>query len=205
MAFKANQNPNHPKKGSAIKVEPIRDRQAIERIKRNLLEAHQYRNYCLFVLGINTAWRANELLSLNVGQVEGLRVGDVLALKQTKTNAYRSVVMNEAAIDAVRIWLGHYKCPRGNASPLFPSRQFGRLGVPAVCNLVKRWSKEAGLAGNFGSHTLRKTWGYHQRTHNDASVALLMRAFGHATEAQTLDYLCILPDEITALYLGLEL
>lgn len=30
-------------------------------------------------------------------------------------------------------------------------------------------------------------------------------AFGHATEAQTLDYLCILPDEIKALYLGLEL
>ena len=81
-----------------------------------------------------------------------------------------------------------------------------RSGIWCAANrLVKSWCRETGLSGNFGSHTLRKTWGYHQRIHNHSNVALLMRAFGHATEAQTLDYLCILPDEIKALYLGLEL
>ncbi|AJQ95797.1 hypothetical Protein YC6258_03761 [Gynuella sunshinyii YC6258] len=32
-----------------------------------------------------------------------------------------------------------------------------------------------------------------------------MCAFGHSSEAQPLDYLCILPDEIRSLYLTLEL
>ena len=62
-------NPNHPKKGSSIKVEPIRQKAAIERIKAHLLHEGKYRDYCLFVLGINTAFRANELLSITVGQV----------------------------------------------------------------------------------------------------------------------------------------
>ncbi len=55
------------------------------------------------------------------------------------------------------------------------------------------------LTENVGSHNIRKTWGYHQRINNGASVALLMDAFGHQNEAQTLDYLCIQSDEIKEL------
>ena len=55
-------NPNHPKKGSAIKVEPIRDKKAIDRIKKQLRDSP--RDLCLFILGINTAYRANELLAI---------------------------------------------------------------------------------------------------------------------------------------------
>ena len=54
-------------------------------------------------------------------------------------------------------------------------------------------------------HTLRKTWGYQQRIRHNAPVALLMRAYGHSSEAQTLEYLCIQPDEIRNLYLNQEL
>lgn len=36
-------------------------------------------------------------------------------------------------------------------------------------------------------------------------VALLMRAYGHASETQTLEYLCIQPKEIRDLYLTMEL
>jgi len=66
--------------------------------------------------------------------------------------------------------------------------------------MVKDWCCEAELQGNFGSHSLRKTWGYHQRISNQASVALLMRAFGHKSEAQTLTYLGIEDDEVRQLY-----
>ena len=79
------------------------------------------------------------------------------------------------------------------------------LTVSAINQLLKKWCANAGLHGNYGSHSLRKTWGYHQRISNKASVALLMRAFGHASEAQTLAYLGILCDEIKALYFELEL
>lgn len=52
---------------------------------------------------------------------------------------------------------------------------------------------------------MRKAWGYHQRKENDAPLPLLMRAYGHATEAQTLAYLDIQERELCDLFLGMEL
>ena len=194
-------NDNHPKRGSSIKVQPIRSLSAIQGIK-DLLKA-QPRNLCLFTLGINTAYRANELLSLTVGQVEHLRTGDVLEIKQSKNNQYRQTVVNAAAEQALRYWLDYHPQRFTVDAPLFLSQRRKRaLTVAAVNRLVKLWCQAVMLAGNYGSHSLRKTWGYHQRIHNEASVALLMRAFGHTSEAQTLAYLGILPDEIRRLYLG---
>lgn len=203
MMMTKGRNDNHPKKGSSIKVLPIRSLEAIQAIKLSLHD--QPRNLCLFTLGINTAYRANELLSITVGQVKNVRVGDALNLKQSKTNSYRMATLNSAAVCAVELWLSQHPRPDDGA-PLFLSQRSNQaLGVEALNRLVKQWCVNAGLVGNYGSHSLRKTWGYQQRVLNNASVALLMRAFGHATEAQTLEYLGIVPDEIKSLYLSLAL
>ncbi len=82
MALPKGENPNHPDTGSTIKVEPIRDVKAIRRIKKILID--KPRDLCLFTVGINTAYRANEIPSLRVGQVAHLQVGDRLDLKQKK-------------------------------------------------------------------------------------------------------------------------
>ena len=157
--MKKGRNDNHPKKGSSTRVQPIRGLEAIRTIKRNL--AQQPRNLCLFTLGINTAYRANEILSLTVGQVAKLRAGDVLDVKQSKNKEYRSTVLNGVAVEAIQNWLNHHPCAHDPAAPLFISqRDIGQsLSVPAVTNLVKKWANEAALQGNYGSHSLRKTWG----------------------------------------------
>jgi len=196
------QRRNHPAKGSAIKVEPIRDINAIMAIKKLL--QNQPRNSCLFTLGINTAYRAGELLSLRICDVAHLEVGDSLDIKQLKNNKYRRATLNSVAHKALRRWLDAHPMSSPSA-PLFLSQKGGALSVSYVNQLVKGWCKSAGLSGNYGSHTLRKSWGYHQRTGNDAPVALLMRAYGHASEWQTLEYLCIQPEEIRELYLTMEL
>ncbi|MEP1060930.1 MULTISPECIES: hypothetical protein [Cyanophyceae] len=73
MPFSKGQNPNYPTAGSTT---------AISRIKKILTD--RPRNLCLFTLGINTAYRANELLSLKVGQVKNLQARDVSA-RRTST------------------------------------------------------------------------------------------------------------------------
>ena len=83
MPLCKGQNPNHPKPGSRIKVEPIRTKTAIDHIKRILRD--QPRNLCLFTLSINPAFRAGELLSIRLGQIRHLQVGDALDLKQSKS------------------------------------------------------------------------------------------------------------------------
>lgn len=200
-------NRNHPLKGSTIKVEPIRDLAAIERIKKNLQS--QPRDFCLFVLGINTAYRANELLSLTCGQVTYLQPGDVLDLKQSKTKKHRAVTLNHAAVAALRSWLAKHPDPREGA-PLFRSRTGCALTVSTVSNLVKRWCADAGLHGNYGSHTLRKTWGFHQLRQNTETkpqmvLPILMQAYGHTSQEQTLEYLCVQSDEVANLFMQVEL
>ena len=195
MAFRKGQNPNHPKIGSATKVEPIRKKKDIEMIKGNL--RNKPRDYCLFVLGINTAYRANELLSIKVDQVAHLTVGDRLEIKQSKNNRYRAVTLNKAAIGAIEILLDSY--PYTQEDYLFYSQRAPRLGVPEVSHKVKNWCADLRLPGNYGSHTLRKTWGYWQYQRN-TPIPLLMQAFGHQTQQQTMQYLGIQDKDIQEIF-----
>lgn len=208
MPLKRLSNSNHPKKGSTTKVEPIRGLDAIKDIKEHLSD--NPRDLCLFTLGINTAYRANELLSISVGQVAHLKVGDSLSVMQSKNGRYRMITLNGNAVAAIQNWLEHHPSPQADA-PLFLSKR-GRkaLTVSPFINLVKRWCEEAGLKGNYGSHTLRKTWGYHQLRGNTKTpphlvLPLLMEAYGHARQQQTLDYLCIQSDEVASLFMQVEL
>ena len=193
-------NPNHPRKGSSIKVAPITDLQAIERIKYALRS--NPRDLCLFTFGINTAYRANELVSIKVGQVAHLNAGDRLELKQSKNGKYRAATLNENVIKALRSWLRFHPEPEPDA-PLFRSfKTREALTATTLTAMVKSWCALVDLDGNFGSHTLRKTWGYHQRKTFNQPTALLSVAFGHSSERQTMDYLCIQPTEIEHLYTG---
>jgi integrase len=195
MPFQKGQNPHHPAVGSTIKVEPIRDKKAIARIKKVL--GDRPRDLCLFTLGINTAYRANELLSIKVRQVRSLNVGDVLELKQSKTHKFRPVTLNRMVISAIQTWLEHSQLQ--DEDNLFTGQR-GCLTVTTVSTMVKTWCQDVGLKGNYGSHTLRKTWGYWQRTERGTAIPLLMEAFGHATQRQTLAYLGIQSDEIAQIY-----
>ncbi|MCU7846959.1 MAG: tyrosine-type recombinase/integrase [Candidatus Thiodiazotropha sp. (ex Lucinoma kastoroae)] len=204
-------NPNHPKKGSTIKVEPIRDKKSIQKLKDLL--ADKPRDYCLFTLGINTAYRANELVSIKVGQVAHLKVGDRLDVKQSKNGKYRSVTVNNNAVSAIQACLAIHPSPTPDA-PLFFSYTTGRaLQSNTVSKYMKGWCNQIGIFGNFASHTMRKTWGYHIYRNNhlitpsltQTNIAELMIAYGHATERQTLEYLCIQDHDISSLYLGMEL
>lgn len=206
MGFKRGENPHHPAKGSSIRVDPIRDVRAIARIKKHLYKDGKYRDLCLFTLGINTAWRANELLSITVGQVRSLKPGDSIELKQSKTGKYRRTPINDNALRAIQSWLEFYEGKFPNRysikAPLFPSIRGGALRVSSVTSLVKNWCDLASLKGQYGSHTLRKTWAYHQRVSFHAPLPLIMEALGHTSERQTLAYIGILPVEVDELYLN---
>ncbi len=197
MPFAKGQNPHHPTKGSSIKVEPIRSKTAIANIKKMLRD--KPRDLCLFTLGINTAYRANELLSIRVRQVRHVEPSDTLELKQSKTDKYRMVTLNKAAAGALRDYIEQGGAARQDDDYLFASQRGAVLTVPTVSKLVKGWCEMAGLKGNYGSHSLRKSWGYWQYKRG-TPLPLLVEAFGHATQRQTLAYLGIQPKEIQDIY-----
>ena len=200
-------NGNNPAKGSRIKVEPIRKLKSIKRIKHRLRVENRLRDLCLFTIGINTAYRTCELLSLTVGQVDHLEAGERLEMYQSKNKRLRAVTMNRPCVAAIDEWLAEHPNAHDRNAPLFcsPRKTHKPLTGGFIHAIVKDWCGWEQLRGNYGAHTLRKTWGYHQLRISNAPIPFLMEAYGHATQKQTLDYLCIDADEIRALYTTQEL
>lgn len=192
---KNGKNPNHPAKGASIKVEPIRNLEKVEEIKKMLLKNPMY--YCLFILGINTNLRASDLVRLTAGQVRGVKPMQDIVLKEKKTGKNRRISLNGTSIMAINNLLAQreYK----DSDPLFWGQR-GALRANSINRLVKQWCRAVGLKGNYGAHSLRKTFGYHQYNLFKVSLPLLMMSFNHSTQRQTCDYLGIQPEELKSIY-----
>lgn len=193
--MKPGQNHNRPEPGSSIKVDPIKSTKDIKAIKKML--GDRPRDLCLFTLGINTNLRASDLLRITVGQVRNMKPGDELVLLEKKTRKGRRINLNRACVKAIEGLLASQE--HSDDQPLFTGQR-GPLTVPSVNRLVKQWCKQINLKGNYGSHTLRKTFGYHQRVTFGVSLPVLMETFNHSSQRQTLDYLCVQAEEIRGIY-----
>ena len=191
-------NLNHPKKGSHISVEPIRRQKDIKLIKKILQDSP--RNLCLFILGINTNLRASDLLKIKVEQVRHLQPGEEISLKEKKTQKQRRINLNRVCIEAIQNLLKSIKYEDDDFLFLSNRKDKNALTVSSLSTLVKKWCKDINLKGNYASHTLRKTWGYHQRVTFGVGIPELMVCFNHTSQKQTLDYLCVQPEEIKSVY-----
>jgi len=199
-------NPNHPRKGSKIQVAPITSKRLIKRIKSDL--ADRPRDLALFVVGINTALRASDLLVLKTLQIQHLSVGDSLVVHERKTKKNRRITINQAVHKVLRVWL-----EQNDSEWLFPSQRKDKvLSVQALNVLVKKWCEAAHIetgikqnGTNYGSHTLRKTFGYWQRIDASVPIHTLMKIFNHSSQAITLTYLGIQEQEIEDVYMGYQL
>ena len=130
--MKKGENKNHPKKGSRIKVEPIRDVKDIRATKK-LLDGNPMYS-ALFTLGINTNLRASDLLRITAGQVRGLKPMDEIELKEQKTGKTRRITLNKACVEALTRLLASKSFD--DDTPIFQGER-GTLTVPSVNRLVK--------------------------------------------------------------------
>ena len=193
-------NPNRPAPLSVIRVEPIRDLKAIKTIKKLL--ADKPRDLCLFTLGINSNLRASDLVKITVGQVRHVQPKGHITLRERKTGKIRNITINDTVYAALQSLLKHLGEDVTDDALLFQSRKWkGQLTTPTMNALVKGWCKMIGLQGNYGSHSLRKTFGYIHRTQFNTDLPTLCQMFNHATQRQTLSYLGIQEQEVQDAYL----
>ena len=186
-------NANHPKKGARLAVEPIREIKNIKAISK--LTQVKPRDHLLFVMGVNNGLRAGDLVKLKVNQVRYLKIGDTLTIKEGKTGKDNILVINKSVFKALQNYLDTVQ-PDDDAF-LFASRKGNsHIQSQAVSKMVKRWTKEINLSGNFGAHTLRKTWGYIQRTVHGVGFEIICKRYNHSSPAITMRYLGIQDKEV---------
>ncbi len=193
-------NPNHPVPGSVTKVEPLTDPEDIERIRVFLKD--KPRDLCLLNLGCNTNLRAIDLVNLKVS-IRYLKPGESLTLRESKTGKKRAITINQVCYRSIQSLCASVSMKDAKDDDyLFQSRKGGeKLRANTLNAMVKKWTKAINLKGRYGSHTLRKTFGYMHRTKLGTDIPTLMTMFNHSTQRQTLEYLCIQPQEIKDAYM----
>jgi integrase len=191
--MKKGENYNGIKKGSKMTVDPIRRMKDIQAISKLLSD--NPRNHLLFVMGTNNGLRTGDLLKLKVEDVKGMKVGDTLVIKEGKTGKRNILVMNKSIHKSLQIYLVALKPMDDDL--LFASRKGRRsITIQRVNNMVKKWASEINLKGNYGAHSLRKTWGYIQRTVYGVGFEILCKRFNHSSPAITMRYLGIEDKEV---------
>ena len=186
-------NPNHPKPGSKILVNPIQNPKDILSIKTYLSD--KPRDLLLFTLGINNGIRTGDLLKLKVSDLKDLKPGDSIQIKESKTQKVNVLSINKEVHKSLRHFLVTQN-PKDDEY-LFKSRNTAlALTVMTVNRMVKSWCRAINLPGNYGAHTLRKTFGYIQRTKFGVGFEVLCRRFNHSSPAITMRYLGITDQEV---------
>jgi integrase len=199
---KKRDNRNHPVKGSSIVVEPIRDEKDIKAI-RNMISDNS-RNHLLFVLGINNGLRTGDLLKLRVKELAGMKPGDSINIKEGKTGKRNILFVNKTVHKVLNQYLKESKL--SGEDYLFKSKKSNRaLKIQAVNYLVKKWTSAINLKGNYGAHSMRKTWGYFQRTNYGVGFEVICKRFNHASPAVTMRYLGIADSEVKNVLMNNEI
>ncbi len=166
-------------------VQPIRDLGQVEKMKA-ILKGHSPRNYFLFVLGLNTGLRIGDMLKL---QVKDVRKKSHIDIHEEKTGKIKKFKLN-ANIQSV---IAEYVEIKEDHEYLFPSR-VGDKPISRIMayNIIRNAGKKIGLK-EIGTHTMRKTFGYHFYQKNK-DVALLQNIFNHSAPSITLRYIGINQD-----------
>ena len=158
-------------------AQPIKDMTDLEHFKHYYTDIEpNVRNYVLLTLGLNTALRISDLLSLKWEDVYDFsreQVCSHISLVESKTQKKSSIYVNRNIQQA----LESYKCFLEQGQGISPTQYLfcGEYGV-------------------ISPHSLRKTFGYHAWKHG-VSPVLLMEVFNHSSFCITKRYLGIGQDD----------
>lgn len=172
------------------KVEPIRSKNDLRKVEQIL--SKNPRDLLMFTLGTNCGLRISDILALNVGNVRGKTY---IQLIEKKTGKYKKFPINAK----LKPMLEEFTQGRSADEPLFMTKFKNRLGRVTAYYTIRQACEEANLEERFGTHSMRKTFGYHHyKQYKD--VVMLQKIFNHSSPFVTLTYIGIEQEQIYESY-----
>lgn len=170
-------------------VEPIRDSALVNEIEA-YLEKTNYRNYLMFMCGIYTGLRIGDILRLKIRDVKGKRY---INIREEKTNKEkRHFEINPELIKVIK----EYTTDRDPDDYLIKSRV--GYNKPIDRSTAYRILRDVGdifEIDNIGTHTLRKTFGYHFYKQTK-DIETLKEILNHSSSKVTFRYIGINQESI---------
>lgn len=183
-------------------VEPIKSKKDIESIEQYLAK-HSLRNQLIWVFGTNTGLRISDILALNVEDVQNKQYVEII---EKKTKKYKRFPLNNKLRNLIKEYLKirNKQYSLTNDEPLFVGKKHCRLDRSQVYRFINDVCHNLGIAVNVGTHTMRKSFGYHHYKQNN-DVALLQKIFNHSSPSITMRYIGIAQEELDESYINFEL
>ncbi len=177
---------------------PIKSRKDIEILKKYFLDSGDYRNYTLFVLGINTALRISDLIELRWGNVydfDKKRFFKHIWVQEKKTKKQTCIALNKNCINALNK-LRKQKQIYAPDKYIFVSfhNENSHISRNWAYQIIKNAAKNTHIEGNISCHSMRKTFGYHAWKAG-IPPALIMHIYNHSSLEITKRYLSIEQDD----------
>lgn len=187
-------------KGKKLEVEPVRKIKDIQTISK-FLESNP-RDHLLWVMGINNGLRASDLVKIKYEDVMNLKAGDMLPIREQKTGKPNILAINKVVYKAISAYSNTLNPAPGDY--LFKSRkgENNHISSATVGKMIAGWCKAVNVKGNYGAHTLRKTWGYHQRVNFHVGFDVICKRYNHSSPAITMRYLGIEDKEIHSILMN---
>lgn len=194
-------------------VEPIRDNKTIKNM-RAILKSQSTRNELLFILGINVGLRISDILKLKVRDLTKSNTKapkDYVIITEIKTRKTKKFYIGDIVKKVIENYMKENNNPgfdtyiflskKGVNRPITRQQAYRIINNAAeLLGIVERNDKGNLIHGEIGTHTLRKTFGYHS-FQNGTSLELLMDLFNHSSKTQTLRYIGITEDQKKEVYL----
>ena len=194
-------------------VEPIRDNKTIKNM-RAILKSQSTRNELLFILGINVGLRISDILKLKVRDLTKSNTKapkDYVIITEIKTRKIKKFYIGDIVKKVIENYMKENNNPefdtyiflskKGVNRPITRQQAYRIINNAAeLLGIVERNDKGNLIHGEIGTHTLRKTFGYHS-FQNGTSLELLMDLFNHSSKTQTLRYIGITEDQKKEVYL----
>lgn len=186
---------------------PIRSKQEIEILKTYYLENGRYRDYTLFVMGINTALRISDLLELmwnDVYDYERKTYKRHIEIIEQKTQKRSVIALNHSCIQALDLLRQNTSTSENEYIFCRGNDHFSHISRNRAYHIIKDVAVKNHIDGNISCHSLRKTFGYHAWKKGTPS-ALIMNIYNHSSIEITKRYLSIYQDDKDELYDSMNL
>lgn len=159
----------------------------------------EVRDRALFELAYSCGLRADEIVSLDLGDVDFEAETVRVTGKGSKT---RVLPIGEPAQRALRAYLERARHALGtqrDEPALFVSRRGRRLSSSDVRRRLDKWVREAAVAGRISPHTLRHSFATHL-LEGGADLRSIQELLGHASVSTTQVYTRVEPSRLRKEY-----
>lgn len=194
--------------GKNMVTTPIRQKDEISLMKNYFLDKENYRDYALFVMGINSALRISDIIDVQWNEVynfEQKKFKNHLIVREKKTRKNTCIALNENCRQALDLLMEHREQLQQD-DYIFYSGDDARKHISRnrAWHIIKKAAEFNQLEGNISCHSLRKTFGYHAWKEG-TPPALIMEIYNHSNIEITKRYLSIDQDEKDSLFYQLNL